>query len=83
MQSRWLARYKHLVSPKHPSSPQTPPSDVDKQRFKARGFSFAPLRGWLGGEMRERVEGWACVGELRSEGEGGCGPHWEGAAHRI
>ena len=34
--------------------------DVDKQRFKVRGFRFEPLRGWLGGEVREKVEGWAC-----------------------
>lgn len=34
--------------------------DVDKQRFKARGFQFAPLKGWLGGEVREKVEGWQC-----------------------
>lgn len=31
---------------------------MDKQRFKPRGFKFAPLRGWLGGELRERVDGW-------------------------
>jgi hypothetical protein len=34
--------------------------DVDKQRFKARGFTFAPLRGWLGGDIKERIEGWSC-----------------------
>lgn len=34
--------------------------DVDKQRFKPRGFKFAPLKGWLGGEVREKVEGWQC-----------------------
>ena len=36
-------------------------SDVDKQRFKARGFAFRPARGWLGGEQRERVDGWDCA----------------------
>eukprot|EP00775_Hariotina_reticulata_P002921 gene2921-3208_t len=34
--------------------------DVDKVRLKPRNFTFAPVRGWLGGPFTEKVEGWRC-----------------------
>jgi hypothetical protein len=36
-------------------------SDVDKLRVKPRQFKFTPVRGWLGGNMTEKVEGWKCT----------------------
>jgi hypothetical protein len=38
-----------------------PCSDVDKLRVKPRNFKFNPVRGWLGGTMTEKVEGWKCT----------------------
>ncbi|KAF6263147.1 GPCR-chaperone-domain-containing protein [Scenedesmus sp. NREL 46B-D3] len=35
--------------------------DVDKLRVKPRNFKFTPVRGWLGGNMTEKVEGWRCT----------------------
>lgn len=34
---------------------------MEKVRLKPRNFKFAPVRGWLGGEATERVEGWKCT----------------------
>jgi hypothetical protein len=36
-------------------------SDVDKLRVKPRNFKFSAVRGWLGGTMTEKVEGWKCT----------------------
>ncbi|WIA08298.1 hypothetical protein OEZ85_007741 [Tetradesmus obliquus] len=35
--------------------------DVDKLRMKPRQFKFTPVRGWLGGALTEKVEGWKCA----------------------
>jgi hypothetical protein len=35
--------------------------DMEKLRLKPRNFKFAPLKGWLGGDMTEKVEGWKCT----------------------
>jgi hypothetical protein len=69
-EERGLAAARQRAAPAVPTRPRcalplpipspTPRSDVDKQRFKARGFTFAPIRGWLGGEVKERIEGWPC-----------------------
>jgi hypothetical protein len=34
---------------------------MEKLRLKPRNFKFAPLKGWLGGDMTEKVEGWKCT----------------------
>lgn len=35
--------------------------DTEKLRLKPRNFKFAPVKGWLGGDMTEKVEGWKCT----------------------
>jgi hypothetical protein len=36
-------------------------SDMEKLRLKPRNFQFAPVKGWLGGDLTEKVEGWKCT----------------------
>lgn len=36
-------------------------SDMEKLRLKPRNFKFAPVKGWLGGDQSEKVEGWKCT----------------------
>lgn len=36
-------------------------SDMEKLRLKPRNFKFAPVKGWLGGDLTEKVEGWKCT----------------------
>lgn len=53
---------------------------MEKLRLKPRNFQFAPVKGWLGGDLTEKVEGWKCtvyeaagkVGDRRGEAGSWC-----------
>lgn len=46
--------------------------DMEKLRLKPRGFKFAPVKGWLGGDQTEKVEGWKCTIYEAAGKVGGC-----------